>query len=103
MFHKVSESDFIRGEHAVLRFWRDEAVFDQLRAKNAGKPKWSFLDGPITANNPMGVHHAWGRTLKDVFLRYKALNGHYCNWQNGFDSQGLWVEVQVESELGFQS
>ena len=71
--------------------------------KNAGKPAWSFLDGPITANNPMGVHHAWGRTLKDVFQRFHAMKGHELRYQNGFDCQGLWVEVEVEKELGFAS
>ena len=81
MFHKVSESDFIRGEHAVLRFWRDQAIFQKLRAKNAGKPKWSFLDGPITANNPMGVHHAWGRTYKDAYQRYFAMAGRELRYQ----------------------
>ena len=63
----------------------------------------SFIDGPITANNPMGVHHAWGRTLKDVFQRYKALQGFDQRYQNGFDCQGLWVEVEVEKALGLNS
>src|SRR4051812_17688534 len=61
------------------------------------------MDGPITANNPMGAHHCWGRTLKDVFQRYKALHGHELRYQNGFDCQGLWVEVGVERELGLNS
>ena len=61
------------------------------------------MDGPITANNPMGVHHAWGRTLKDVFQRYHAMKGYDLRYQNGFDCQGLWVEVEVEKELGFKS
>ena len=71
----------------------------QAAPKNAGKPRWSFIDGPITANNPMGVHHAWGRTYKDVFQRYFAMTGHDQRYQNGFDCQGLWVEVEVEREL----
>src|SRR6185295_8875684 len=64
---------------------------------------WSFLDGPITANNPMGVHHAWGRTYKDLFQRFHAMLGEDQRWQNGFDCQGLWVEVNVERDLGFKS
>ncbi|HET6326208.1 MAG TPA: class I tRNA ligase family protein [Planctomycetaceae bacterium] len=99
MFEKVTSSDFIRGEHEALRFWRGASIFAKLRAKNAGKPRWSFIDGPITANNPMGVHHAWGRTYKDVFQRYFAMAGHDQHYQNGFDCQGLWVEVEVEREL----
>jgi len=84
----------------LLRFWEEHRIFDKLRAKNASGPRWSFLDGPITANNPMGVHHAWGRSLKDMYQRYHAMNGHALRYQNGFDCQGLWVEVEVEKSLG---
>ena len=79
------------------------STFARLRAQNAGGPHWCFLDGPITANNPMGVHHAWGRTYKDLFQRYHAMLGEDQRWQNGFDCQGLWVEVNVERDLGFKS
>ena len=104
MFEKVpSNPDLIAGEHSVLKFWEEISAFEKLRRKSAGKPKWSFLDGPITANNPMGVHHAWGRSYKDCYQRYFAMNGHDLRWQNGFDCQGLWVEVEVERELGFKS
>jgi isoleucyl-tRNA synthetase len=90
-------------EREVLERWERERTFERLREQNRGKPHWSFIDGPITANNPMGVHHAWGRTLKDVFQRYKALRGFDQRYQNGFDCQGLWVEVEVEKELGLNS
>ena len=98
-----SKINFIDLEHDVLNKWDEEDTFNQLRKKNKGNKTWSFLDGPITANNPMGVHHAWGRTLKDVFQRYHAMNGYDLRYQNGFDCQGLWVEVEVEKELGFKS
>ena len=90
-------------EKKILKFWQREKIFDKLRKKNQGKKTWSFLDGPITANNPMGVHHAWGRTYKDVFQRYKAMQGFDQRFQNGFDCQGLWIEVEVEKELGFKN
>ncbi len=90
-------------ELALLETWEREGTFERLRERNAGGPKFSFIDGPITANNPMGVHHAWGRTLKDVFQRYKALRGFEQRYQNGFDCQGLWVEVEVEKSLGLNS
>ena len=86
-------------ENRILAFWKKEAIFQALVAKNRGKPRWSFIDGPITANNPMGVHHAWGRTYKDLYQRYQAMTGHELRYQNGFDCQGLWVEVEVEKEL----
>ena len=87
----------------MLERWERERTFERLREQNRGGPHWSFVDGPITANNPMGVHHAWGRTLKDVFQRYKALRGYDQRYQNGFDCQGLWVEVEVEKALGLNS
>src|SRR5947207_2051022 len=104
MFDKVdTQVDFPAQERSMLELWRRTRVFDKLRAKNAGKPPWSFLDGPITANNPMGVHHAWGRTYKDAYQRYFAMTGRELRYQNGFDCQGLWVEVEVEKELGLKS
>src|SRR5688572_31654649 len=51
----------------------------------------------------LGVHTAWGRTLKDVFQRYKAMRGFEQRYQNGFDCQGLWIEVGVERQLGLNS
>jgi len=90
-------------EKDILKFWAKNKVFGELQKKNQGKKRWSFLDGPITANNPMGVHHAWGRTLKDLYQRYKAMAGFEQRFQNGFDCQGLWVEVEVEKALGFNS
>ncbi|MFC1583619.1 isoleucine--tRNA ligase [Candidatus Neomarinimicrobiota bacterium] len=95
--------DFVQQEHEILKWWEDNQIFKKLVAKNRGNKHWSFLDGPITANNPMGVHHAWGRTYKDIFHRYHAMQGYDMRYQNGFDCQGLWVEVEVERELGFTS
>jgi len=103
-FDKVeTQVDFPAQERAILEFWERIGAFEKLRARNHGKPKWSFLDGPITANNPMGVHHAWGRTYKDAYQRYFAMTGHELRYQNGFDCQGLWVEVEVEKELKLRS
>ncbi|AMV23175.1 Isoleucine--tRNA ligase [Gemmata sp. SH-PL17] len=103
-FEKVESAvDFPSLERMILQFWDDNKIFDKRKALNAGKPKWSFLDGPITANNPMGVHHAWGRTYKDLYNRYFAMAGHELRYQNGFDCQGLWVEVEVEKSLGLKS
>jgi len=90
-------------ERRILAFWEGHKTFEKLRGKNRDGPRWSFLDGPITANNEMGVHHAWGRTYKDLYQRYHAMLGHHQRYQNGFDCQGLWVEVEVEKELGFKS
>ena len=90
-------------EREILALWEREATFAKLRAKNADGPRFSFFDGPVTANKSLAVHTAWGRTLKDVFQRYKALRGYHQRYQNGFDCQGLWIEVGVERELGLNS
>lgn len=100
---ETEKNDFIAMEHEILDFWEENDCFGKLRKQNEGHEMFRFLDGPITANNPMGVHHAWGRSLKDIFIRYHAMNGYDCRYQNGFDSQGLWVEVGVEKELGFET
>ncbi|MCR4563832.1 MAG: isoleucine--tRNA ligase [Clostridiales bacterium] len=97
------KNNFIKIEHEVMDFWEQNKCFDLLMKKNEGKPRFRFLDGPITANNSMGIHHAWGRSLKDIFIRYKGMRGYSCRCQNGFDSQGLWVEVEVEKALGFKT
>ncbi len=95
--------DFPAQELGVLQFWRDTHAFETLRTLHRGQPRWSFLDGPVTANNPLGVHHGWGRTYKDVLNRYWTMRGRELRYQNGFDCQGLWVEVEVEKSLGFRS
>ncbi|MBI4155568.1 isoleucine--tRNA ligase [Candidatus Woesearchaeota archaeon] len=90
-------------EQEIIAYWKKSKIFDKLRKRNSGKEQFSFIDGPITANNPMGVHHAWGRTLKDLYQRYKAMQGYEERYQNGFDCQGLWLEVETEKDLGFNS
>ncbi|MFX0055831.1 MAG: isoleucine--tRNA ligase [Candidatus Hermodarchaeota archaeon] len=103
MFKPVSSQvDFVAQEKEILKFWEAQQIFEKLRKLRAKSPIWSFIDGPITANNPMGVHHGWGRTYKDLYHRFNAMQGHHTRYQNGFDCQGLWVEVNVERDMGFK-
>ncbi len=91
-------------EDGVQAWWDEHGVLQKYLHRNDSSPeRWSFIDGPITANNPMGVHHAWGRTYKDLWQRFNTMRGYRQRYQNGFDSQGLWVEVEVEKELGFNN
>ncbi|MGH2444492.1 MAG: isoleucine--tRNA ligase [Candidatus Limnocylindria bacterium] len=91
-------------EREVIERWRERDAMARYLARNdASEKRYSFIDGPITANNPMGVHHAWGRTYKDLFQRYHSMLGERQRHQNGFDCQGLWIEVEVERELGFNN
>ena len=80
--------DYVAQEKEVLRFWEESQAFEHLRELQQGKPAWSFIDGPITANNPMGVHHGWGRTYKDLFGRFWAMQGRELRYQNGFVDEG---------------
>ncbi|OGG16763.1 isoleucine--tRNA ligase [Candidatus Gottesmanbacteria bacterium RIFCSPHIGHO2_02_FULL_40_24] len=101
MFKPVDiKVDFAAKEREILSYWEKNKIVEKylFRNKNS-KKRFSFLDGPITANNPMGVHHAWGRTYKDLWQRYFNMKGFAQRFQNGFDCQGLWVEVEVEKDL----
>jgi len=96
--------DPVAVEKDILRFWKKNKIYEKQKKCYASSKKiWSFIDGPITANNPMGVHHAWGRTLKDLYLRFKAAQRYNIRRQNGYDSQGLWIEVEVERAKGLKS
>ena len=105
MFEPVeSKVEFPELERKILDWWGSNNIPEKYMAKNESSDKrYSFIDGPITANNPMGVHHAWGRTYKDLFSRFRTMQGYRQRYQNGFDGQGLWIEVEVEKELGFSS
>src|SRR3989344_6979764 len=113
MFRQVSSKvDFPKLEREILKKWykhfgnaqgKKSIVAKYLHRNDASAEKFSFLDGPITANNPMGAHHAWGRTYKDLWQRFFNMKGFKQRFQNGFDEQGLWVEVEVEKELGLKT
>ena len=96
--------NFPEMEKRILGEWYSGGLVNKYLHKNdKSKTQFSFLDGPITANNPMGVHHAWGRTYKDLWQRYHNMLGDKQRFQNGFDCQGLWVEVEVEKDLQFKT
>lgn len=91
-------------EQERISRWYQDGIVDKYLQKNRDSTKtFSFIDGPITANNPMGVHHGWGRSYKDLWQKYNNMRGLRQRFQNGFDCQGLWVEVEVEKELGLKT
>ena len=100
MKKETSSPNFVEMEHGLLNTWEETGLFKKIVAKNQNGPRFRFLDGPVTANNRLGIHHIWGRTLKDITIKYNAMQGKSCQYQNGFDAQGMWVEVNVEKELG---
>lgn len=95
--------DFVKLEHEMLNAWQEEKLFNKIVDKNKNSEKrFRFLDGPATANNKLGVHHFWGRVLKDATIKYHSMIGESQQFQNGFDAQGMWVEVETEKELGLK-
>jgi isoleucyl-tRNA synthetase len=99
-----SHPDFVQMEESLLKTWQSRGIIKKYLNKNKNsKKQFSFLDGPITANNPMGVHHGRGRTYKDLWQKYMTMKGFKQRYQSGFDCQGLWVEVEVEKELKFRT
>jgi isoleucyl-tRNA synthetase len=87
-------------EHEILQRWRDGKVFDRSLDRTAAGPIWTFYEGPPTANGMPGVHHIEARVFKDLFPRFKTMQGFHVPRQAGWDCHGLPVEVAVEKELG---
>lgn len=102
MKRESANTNFVELEKNILEFWKQNKCFEKLVEKNKDGERFRFLDGPATANNKLGVHHIWGRTLKDIAIKFNAMQGKSCQFQNGFDAQGMWVEVEVEKSLGLQ-
>ncbi len=88
-------------EREVLDFWRENEIFVKSVARNEGADTWTFYEGPPTANGRPGTHHIESRTFKDVFPRFKTMQGYQVNRKGGWDCHGLPVELAVEKELGF--
>jgi isoleucyl-tRNA synthetase len=88
-------------EREVLSRWQDTRVFERSLEQSEGSPSWIFYEGPPTANGMPGVHHVEARTFKDLFGRFKTMQGFHVPRKGGWDCHGLPVEVAVEKELGF--
>jgi isoleucyl-tRNA synthetase len=87
-------------EREVLARWQEAGIFERSLKQTAGGPAWVFYEGPPTANGLPGVHHVEARTFKDLFPRFKTMQGFHVPRQAGWDCHGLPVEVAVEKELG---
>jgi isoleucyl-tRNA synthetase len=87
-------------EREILVRWQDAGIFERSLKQTAGGPAWTFYEGPPTANGKPGVHHVEARTFKDLFPRFKTMQGFHVPRRAGWDCHGLPVEVAVEKELG---
>ena len=100
IFPEYSHLDLAGVHKAVLQRWKDQQIFEQtLEARKDAEP-WIFFEGPPSANGLPGIHHVMGRSLKDVFCRYKTQKEFLVNRKAGWDTHGLPVELGVEKELG---
>ncbi|MFF3766793.1 isoleucine--tRNA ligase [Streptomyces sp. NPDC001922] len=88
-------------EQSVLDFWRENKVFARSLEQSEGRPEWVFYEGPPTANGMPGAHHIEARVFKDVFPRFRTMQGYHVGRKAGWDCHGLPVELAVEKELGF--
>ena len=84
----------------TLQFWKDNDIFQKSIRSREGKDPYVFFEGPPSANGLPGIHHVMGRTIKDIFCRYKTHKGFQVNRKAGWDTHGLPVELGVEKELG---
>ncbi len=88
-------------EETVLKSWKEEDVFHKTLRERKGGPEYVFYEGPPTANGRPGIHHVLARAFKDIFPRYKTMQGYYVSRRGGWDTHGLPVEIEVEKQLGF--
>ncbi|HWP81452.1 MAG TPA: isoleucine--tRNA ligase [Bacteroidota bacterium] len=103
MFKQLSDKlNYFELEQRILQFWDEQKIFAQSISKREGSPRFTFYEGPPTANGRPGIHHVMSRTLKDLICRYKTMRGFQVYRKAGWDTHGLPVEIEVEKELGFK-
>lgn len=103
MFKPVeSNPSFPRLEEGVLKFWQEKEVFKKT-VEDPSKPTYSFFEGPPTANGTPGIHHVQARAYKDLFPRFKTMQGYHVPRKAGWDTHGLPVELGVEKRIGLSS
>lgn len=95
--------DFVKLEESVIAFWRERDIFRKSLEKEAPKGRWVFYEGPPTANGKPGVHHVSSRAYKDLFPRFRTMQGYEVPRKGGWDTHGLPVEIAIEQRLGFES
>ena len=95
-----SRYDGVRLEEEVLALWREHDMFDEAQRASEGRPLYCWNEGPPTANGRPGIHHVLARTFKDIFPRFKHMQGYHCPRKAGWDTHGLPVEHEIEKELG---
>ncbi|WP_412029123.1 isoleucine--tRNA ligase [Deinococcus yunweiensis] len=104
MFRPVETNpSFPRLEEDLLRWWQEKRIFERSLEQTAGGEPFTFYEGPPTANGVPGIHHVESRSLKDLFPRFRTMQGRYVARKAGWDTHGLPVEIAVEKKLGLTS
>ncbi len=99
-YPEFSGLDFPSLEKEILDFWKKNDIFKKsISTREENKP-FVFYEGPPSANGLPGIHHMMSRTLKDIFCRFKTLDGYRVDRKAGWDTHGLPIELSVEKELG---
>jgi isoleucyl-tRNA synthetase len=98
-----SKSERALKEEAILKFWKENKIFEKTLEKEATKGEFVFYEGPPTANGRPGIHHIEARSFKDAIPRYKTMQGFRVPRKGGWDTHGLPVELEVEKQLGLKS
>jgi len=99
-YKEYKDMNFARIADEILAFWKREKIFEKSVTNREGAPAFTFYEGPPSANGTPGIHHVMARTVKDIFCRYKTLQGYQVKRKGGWDTHGLPVELQVEKQLG---
>jgi isoleucyl-tRNA synthetase len=99
-YNEYKDLNFATIASEILKFWKEENIFEKSVSVREGKPTFTFYEGPPSANGTPGIHHVMARTVKDLFCRYKTLQGFQVKRKGGWDTHGLPVELQVEKQLG---
>src|SRR3989338_7657594 len=90
-------------EQEILKTWEKNRIFEKTLEKDAPKGSFVFFEGPPTSNGKPGIHHVEARAFKDLFPRFKTMQGYYVSRKGGWDTHGLPVELEVEKKLGFKN
>ena len=99
-YKEYKELNFAKVAEEMLAFWEKEKIFEKSVSQRKGKETFTFYEGPPSANGTPGIHHVMARAVKDIFCRFKTLQGYQVKRKGGWDTHGLPVELQVEKELG---
>lgn len=103
MLRGIKQLNLPELEERVLKFWKENQIFEKAQKLRERAPKYRFYEGPPTANGRPGIHHVLSRSFKDIVLRYKTMRGYYVRRKAGWDTHGLPVEIEVEKELGLKN